>query len=207
MRLIRTLFWLLLTGIIIYVAYHWWSGPPKGLKYVDRLKENYEKEIEQICEELNLPSEYFKALVIIESSAEKPAGSRFEEHIYNKMMAVKKGEIDRYGSFTHPQLSGLSKETIAGLSTSWGPLQIMGYHSIPLGISLDQLRGEDALRYGILWCEKSYGRYLRKKDFQNAFHIHNTGRPLPASGANLTHDPNYIPKGMKYIQAFLNNKQ
>lgn len=171
---------------------------------VEKLEKYYEDDIEEVCADMNLPSSYFKALVILESSAEKPAGNRFEEHIYQKLKAVQEGREERYGQYDTKQLSILSDVALRKFATSWGPIQILGYHSAPLGITWEELEGENAIRYGIQWCEKTYGKYLRKKDFRNAFHIHNTGRPFPRSGISETYDPNYISKGMNYIQMFEN---
>jgi hypothetical protein len=186
---------------MVYVLY-FPDIKPDTAYYVAKLKANYAYEIDQICQEKKLPAEYFKALVILESSAEKPALTRFEPHVYERLLAVQQGKAANYGSFTRKQLQILSDETLRKMATSWGPLQIMGYHCIPLGITLEQLNGSQALRYAIQWAEKSYGRYLRRGDFANALHIHNTGHPIPPSGAYDTHNPDYIDRGMEFIALF-----
>ncbi|TAE14183.1 MAG: hypothetical protein EAZ95_10185, partial [Bacteroidetes bacterium] len=56
------------------------------------------------------------------------------------------------------------------------------------------------------WIERSYGQYLRKNDFANALHIHNTGKPVPITGEYETYAPNYIPRGLEYIKLFQEEK-
>lgn len=112
------------------------------------------------------------------------------------------GYEERYGSFDTAKMRLLSDNTLRKLATSWGPLQIMGYHCVPMGISFEELQGIHAMFHAIVWAEKSYGAYLRDRDFKNALHIHNTGRPFPASGKSATYDPSYIEKGLKYIELF-----
>ena len=197
----RNLFWFfILAGIALYFVYNgFFERKGNGL---DRLKANYGADIDAVCAEMGLPAAYFKALVILESSAEKPAHTRFEAHIYQKLKDVKEGHLERYGKFTTSQLKHVSENTLEKLSTSWGPMQIMGYHCIPLGIDFEQLQGSESIRYGIQWADKSYGNLLRQGDFKNAFHIHNTGQRIPDSGKILTHDPKYIDRGMEYMAAF-----
>ena len=78
----------------------------------------------------------------------------------------------------------------------------MGYQCIELGVNLQDIRGKDALYWGIFWINKQYGKRLRRNKFQDAFHIHNTGKPFPKNGISKTHDPNYITNGLEYIQYF-----
>ncbi len=201
----RKLLILLLLGVVVYYVYYHFFSSYTQPDAVDKLRANYEAEIEQICQEKALPSAYFKALVILESSAEKPAAQRFESHVFDKLQEVQAGKRARYGKFTTQQMQLLSENTIRKLATSWGPLQLMGYHCIPMGISFDQLTGPEALSHAIDWVDRTYGQYLRAGDYENAFHIHNTGRPIPVTGETQTYDPDYIVKGMEYIAYFEEN--
>ena len=176
----------------------------KDLSRIEKMRLNYGAEIEDICDELQLPASYFKALTILESSGEKPAATRYEPHVFQTLKDVKDGKRDRYGRFTTQQMEMLSDNTLKKLSTSWGPLQIMGYHCIPLNITVEQLSGNHAMRFAISWADQTYGKYLKEKDFKNALHIHNTGQPLPKSGIPNTYDPEYINKGMALIEQFEN---
>jgi hypothetical protein len=169
---------------------------------IGNLKKNYGAEIDVVCGEMQLSSSYFKALAILECSGERPSKTRFEPHIYQKLKDVQIGKSERYGKFTTKQLEVVSNSTLEKLATSWGPFQIMGYHCIPMGVEFEQLQGEEAIFYGVQWVEKTYGKYLRAGDYRNAFHIHNTGQPLPESGIPKTHNPQYIDKGLEYMKVF-----
>ncbi|MCS6822070.1 MAG: N-acetylmuramidase family protein [Microscillaceae bacterium] len=169
---------------------------------IEKTNKNYGAEIERICQKLKLPAAYFKALIVLECSGDKPAKSRYEKHVFYKLLAVKNGELKSYGKITQKHLRLLSDATIKKLATSWGPMQIMGYHCINMGYTIEDLSGEEALRYGILWCEYTYGEYLRNGDFKNAFHIHNTGKPFPKLSFSQTYNPEYVRKGLAYMQKF-----
>ena len=95
-----------------------------------------------------------------------------------------------------------STRQLKDFATSWGPLQIMGYQSLVMKIPVQRFKEEFALYYSMQWAKNTYGNYLSQGDYANAFHIHNTGKPLPASGRPRTYDPNYIKKGLKYIKIF-----
>lgn len=207
MKLLKTardIFLLICIGVIGYWIYQI-LNKPEVPNVIEKLRLNYEEDIDLVSAEMDLPSEYFKALVILESSATKPAKTRFEPHVYRRLSEVKAGTSERYGQFTTAQMEVLSDNTLRKLATSWGPLQVMGYHCIPMGITVEQLQGPDAIRYSLQWAEKAYGKYLKAGDFKNAFHIHNTGQKFPTSGEAKTTDPNYIPKGLDYIDFFKNN--
>ncbi len=192
-------FLFLIVWLIWYKTGGGWGNQEYGIWKVNQ---NYSPEIRSECASRGLPPAYFQALVFLESSGERPAKTRFESHVYEQLISVKTGSRERYGRLTSKNMQVLSDETIRKLATSWGPLQIMGYHCVPLGINFEELQGEEAIRLSIQWAEKSYGEYLRREDFQNAFHIHNTGQAIPESGKILTYDPNYIEKGLALMKKF-----
>ena len=78
----------------------------------------------------------------------------------------------------------------------------MGYQCIELDVRVHDIRGEHAVYWGTYWIYKRYGKYLKKKDYTNAFHIHNTGKPIPKNGIHTTHNPNYVNQGMAYMKFF-----
>lgn len=184
--------------VIVFFLMDKCSNPPDP-RLVAKVERNYGAEVKRICQENRLPcSFYFKALIILECSAEKPAKSRYEPHIYDKLKAVKSGELKTFSKITQKQLQKYSDSDLKLLATSWGALQIMGYHCIAMGISINDLRGEKSLEYGIKWCKEQYGSYLLKQNFRDAFHIHNTGKTHPLFFSQ-THDSNYVTNGLAYI--------
>lgn len=172
------------------------------LNKLNRAYKNNYKAIDKECKLLKLDPSYFLALSVLESSGKKKPKTRFERKVYNHLKGVRDGRYKSFGSIKRKQLKGLSDAAIRNLATSWGPFQLMGYQAYELGVYVADIRGKNAIEHGIDWCEKRYGKYLEKNDFENAFHIHNTGKPKPKLGKPYTHDPNYIPNGMRYIIFF-----
>jgi hypothetical protein len=144
---------------------------------------NYGTEVDNYAKIYNLPSSYLKALIVLESSGKKPANSRFENRVYKRLVLKYKGR--------------LSVAAIKNLSTSWGPFQLMGYQVNKLNIHVKDIRGANCVKWGIKWINDSYGNYLREGKFEEAFRIHNTGKPN-----GRTFDPEYVKNGLKYIKYF-----
>jgi hypothetical protein len=99
-------------------------------------------------------------------------------------------------------LEDASDEALRNLSSSWGPFQLMGYKCLLLDIKIKDIRGNEAIYYGVKWIDLTYGKYLRAKKFKDAFHIHNAGKPFPKSGISKTHNPQYVKRGLKYMEVF-----
>ena len=177
------------------------SGPlAKGGS--EALEKNWGRDIEKAAEQYRIPAAFLKALCMLESSGRKPVPARFEEHVYTRLKLVKAGLRGSYEHVTRQSLSNASDEAIQNLASSWGPFQLMGYKCLLLGIEVKDIRGDDAIEHGVRWIDMTYGKYLRQGRFEDAFHMHNTGRPIPASGRHLTHDPKYVANGMRWIQRF-----
>jgi hypothetical protein len=200
----KSIKWLIILGLIA-VALYWLSNqkvdPEIYLSSVDLTRQNYAEQVDKICKEMDLPPAYFKALIVLECSGKYPPKSRYERHVYRKLRDVKRGKRKRYGRFTKKDLQKYSDKTLKGFATSWGPLQVMGYQTVDMKIPLHWLKEEFALYYSIRWVKKVYGKYLKQGRFEDAFHIHNTGKPKPLVGTR-TYDPNYLEKGMKYMKIF-----
>ena len=162
----------------------------------------YKADVVKNAEKYNLPPSYFLSLIVLESSGKKKPKTRFEPKIYERLKACRDGKTKSFGSIERRRLKKLSDGALKNLASSWGPFQLMGYHAFELGIYIKDIRGPESVKFGMKWIEKRYGADLRKKDYKDAFHIHNTGRPFPSNGKPFTHDPNYINKGLKYIDYF-----
>lgn len=190
-------------GLIVYFTLDFFKDNIKlEQNYIDNVLQNYAQEVDEICRDLDLPSVYFKALIVLECSGRKPAESRFEPAVYRKLQEVQQGSRNKYSGLVQRDLRGFSDSELKDLSTSWGALQIMGYHTIKMNISLAKLKRGEGLYESINWCKQNYGQYLKRKDYKNAFHMHNAGRPYPKSGSPKTYDPDYVPKGLAYLKVF-----
>lgn len=169
-----------------------------------RVLYNYGKEIEDAAKKYDLNDEFLKALCVLESSGNKPSGSRFEKHVYRNLLKVKNKKGYKYGSITHNMIKDASDEALRNLATSWGPFQLMGYQCLQMGIYVKDIRGENGVEWSIKWINKNYGDYIRQNKFADAFHIHNRGIPVPKSGKYLTYNKKYVPSGLKLMEYFQN---
>lgn len=169
---------------------------------VERVEKNYGAEVEKYAKEFNLPSSYLKALIALECSGRKPPGKRYEKHIFKRLKNLKDGKIAKYENIKTQDLSELGDDGLKNLATSWGPFQLMGYKCFLLKIYVADIRGSNSLYHGIRWINLTYGNYLRKGNFKDGFHIHNTGRPFPKNGKPKTYDPSYVERGLKYMEQF-----
>jgi hypothetical protein len=159
-------------------------------------------EIDQLASELGLSPSYFKALVFLESSGVDDPDPRFEPGVYDQLRRVRDGGRSRYGLLTAGDLAGASDEALRNLASSWGPMQIMGYHCVEIGVNVADLRDADAVAWGVRWVDQTYGHLLREQRFDDAFHMHNAGSTYPDSGPPKTHDPRYVPRGLKMMRGF-----
>lgn len=163
-------------------------------------EKNYGSKVDNLATEFNLPAEYLKALIILECSGRKKVPFRFEKNVFNKLKMVKNGKRNKYERIKQNDIHDASDAALKNLASSWGPFQLMGYKCLQLGIKVKDVRGEKSLYWGIKWINEEYGDFLRQEKYEEAFRIHNTGKPN-----GKTYDPNYVKKGLNYIDCFKNN--
>lgn len=176
---------------------------PLGVSSLEWCEQNYGDQIREISDEMDLPYAYLMSLAVLECSGEKPAGQRFERHVFKELMKVKEGKRKKYELATHDKLKALDEEEIRALATSWGPFQLMGYKVFELDISIEELSNdEDACYHGARWIKQQYGSYLKRSKWKDAFHIHNTGKRFPLSGRPRTHNPYYVSDGLRYMKFY-----
>ncbi len=181
---------------------------PAGVSDLQWCEQNYKEEMLDISQKLDLPYEYLMALAVLECSGEKPAGHRYEKHIFNQLKNVRDGKQRKLENIHQKDLNGLDDDGLKNLATSWGPFQLMGYKVIPMGLNIVDIRDEeDAAYYAAKWIKDEYGHFLKKKKWKDAFHYHNTGQRFPLSGRSRTHDPYYVSDGIKYMKYFEGRKK
>jgi len=163
---------------------------------------HYSAEVALWSDEFGLPTEYFLALIQLESGGRKPAGYRFEPHVFERLQSVRDGRLAHYENITQQDIAEASDEALKNMATSWGPFQLMGYKCVLLDVQIRDLRGEDAIQSGMTWINMTYGDLLRQGKFQDAFHLHNTGKPYPKQGPPATFHPDYVERGMEYMRKF-----
>lgn len=167
-----------------------------------RVEENYGKAIDSCAKIFNLNSRYIKSLTCLECSGRTDRPNRFEKHVYKRLKKVREGKLADYEGVTTQMLADASDDALKNLATSWGPFQIMGYKCLHLNINVADLRGNDAVYWGVKWINMEYGHLLKKGRYRDAFHYHNTGRVYPADGKPTTYDPNYVSNGLEYMKHF-----
>lgn len=198
----------LVLGVLFGLIVAWLAllyGPTELIRAPYQLRlahKNYSDEVATIAEELELPYSYFMALTVLECSGEKPCGTRFENHVFEKLQALRAGERQRYGPVQAGDIVDAGDDALRNLATSWGPFQLMGYKCIDMNIRVADLRSDEAVRHGMTWIAQEYGAALREGRFADAFHIHNAGRPYPKEGPPRTHDPRYVERGIRYMDYF-----
>lgn len=165
---------------------------------------NYKEDVDYYAAKYNLPSSYLMALIMLECSGKKNISPRYEKHVYTKLKKFRDHKITRFENLTYEEVENLSDKELKALAKSYGPFQIMGYKSIKLGINVEDLQGKNAIAIGVKWINNEYGDYLRDGRFQDAFHVHNTGKIYPQSGQSETYDPKYVDNGLYYIRYFSN---
>ena len=163
--------------------------------------DNYSEDVKTAAAAFNLPYPYLMSLIQLECSGIKPAGERFEPHVFRRLQAVRDGKRKNYENITPSHLANASDAALKNLATSWGPFQLMGYKCILLDRQIRDIRGQEAVQAGIEWIDITYGNALREGKFQDAFHLHNTGKPFPKSGPPATFHPDYVQKGMRLMKA------
>lgn len=167
-----------------------------------RTEANYGAEIDKLAKQFDLNPEFLKALIILECSGLQKIKPRFERHIYKRLLNVRSGKLDHFENIKQANLRDASDEALRNMAHSWGPFQIMGYKCIWLDIQLNDLRGDDGLYWAVKWIDLTYGDYIRRGQYKDAFHIHNTGRPYPVAGPPKTYDSKYVPNGLAYMKHF-----
>ncbi len=164
---------------------------------LEKTEINYGLQVDELAKEFNLPTEFLKALIVLECSGRKKIPSRYEKHVFKKLRMVRDGKKKNYEHIRSKDIRDATNAALRNLASSWGPFQLMGYKSLKLKIKVQDLKGEKSLFWAIKWINEEYGDYLRRGKYEEAFRIHNTGRRN-----GKTHDPNYVSNGMNYIQYF-----
>lgn len=183
--------------IIIFASCNFFSKG--GKKYVIK---NYKNQVDIYAKKYNLPSSYFLALIMLESSGKKVIKPRYEHNVYKSLKALRDGKIKKFEDLTIDDVKSYSNYELKQLAKSYGPFQIMGYKAIKMKINLNDFQGDSAIKYGIEWINREYGDVLRNGNYMDAFHMHNTGHPYPKNKKPSTYDPNYVKKGIEYMHYF-----
>ncbi|MFN3604066.1 MAG: hypothetical protein ACK4UJ_05085 [Leptonema sp. (in: bacteria)] len=146
-----------------------------------------------------IPASYLAALISLESS---PPGNwnseRFEPKVYERLQLLR-DQGKNFGNIPQSKIKKLSDTEIYKLSKSYGLTQIMGYHCLDLGCSIDDLKSSDHLLWSISYIRKHYLKYIIEKKWEECFRLHNTGNPY-----GKTHNKDYVQKGIRRMKYYEN---
>lgn len=200
----------LILGIIIIIVLYIIFTKAQNISLFTNANEqaikNYKSQVDLYADKYNLPSSYLMALIMLECSGRKAVTPRFEKKIYKQLLDLKNKKIDHFEDLTPIDLKYYSDNDIKKLANSYGPFQIMGYKTIKMNITIEELYGKNAIKYGAYWIDKEYGDLLRQGRFADAFHFHNTGKIIPSDGIPRTYDPRYVRRGIDYMRYFSKNQ-
>ncbi len=157
----------------------------------------YNQKITEATRGTEIPAEFLASLISLESY---PPGNflseRFEPKIYERLLNLKKyGQP--FSNIQREKIIHLSDFELKQLATSYGLTQIMGYHCLELGCSIEDLKGEDHLLWSIAFIRKHYLKCILQKQWDICFRIHNTGNP-----SGKTHNKGYVQKGIKRMEYY-----
>lgn len=147
---------------------------------------------------------YLASLISLESRpAGNPHSRRFERSVYRRLLSLKYSDRS-FGSIKRSQVANMSDADLLAMSHSYGLTQILGYHCLYLGCTLDELKGKNHLKWAVKWMEINYGDLARDEDWDGCFRFHNTGS---ASGSPSRRD--YVDRGlarMKYYRKWMDTR-
>jgi hypothetical protein len=145
----------------------------------------------------NVDPAYLAALISLESNPPGNKNSnRFESSVQQRLLALR-NEKKPFGKIPERAVSDLTDDEIKALSHSYGLVQIMGYHCIDLGCTIDDLTGENQLKWAVTYMQDHYRKQITMKDWESCFRIHNTGQ---SSGEPPRKD--YVERGMMRMKLY-----
>lgn len=151
----------------------------------------YHLDIERATVGTQIDPGYMAAIISLESH---PPGNRrserFEAWVYERLIDLKlNGRA--FGTIPRNRIDTMSDSELKRMATSYGLTQIMGYHCLDLGCSVDDLRGEYHLQWAVVYMMRHYGDRAKNKDWTACFRIHNTGHPRGTTGRK-----DYVERGL-----------
>ena len=211
MKTLKPLFWICLFLLILSVGLAYIKPIIRAVQTytsddykggLDMVEKHFGSDIDSAAQVFQIEPAYLKALCMLECSGKKAISPRFEAHVYKQLKRVQAGTIQNYEHVQASMLKDASDDAIRNLASSWGPFQLMGYKCLLLDIKIRDIRGPDAVFYAVKWIHLTYGDYLKKHQYKDAFHIHNTGQKFPSNGKAKTYDPKYCQRGLQYMKHF-----
>ena len=181
------------------------------LELMQSIKVKWGATIDIAAQNSTVPAEFFSALTANESGGD-PNAHRVEKNVLASLWQVLMGRAPAYGTIAGKDLvahvtgfSGVPATVpralpadafnrLDDLATSWGLVQIMGYHALEQGITIEELKSPQGNLDASLFLLADFSRrfdLVVTRDFEQLFRCWNTGRP-----DGQTFDPQYVPNGL-----------
>ena len=181
------------------------------LELMQDIKTRFGAVIAAACSVSSVPPAFIAALIANESGGNVNA-KRFEHTVLAALWEVLLGRKAAYGSIARASLVGYvagvpvptinvpanlpanAFQRVDALATSWGLTQIMGYHALEFGVTIDALISPED---GLPIATKMLSGFARSfnldvtKDFEAMLRCWNGGHPTAQ-----TFDPQYVPNGL-----------
>lgn len=152
-----------------------------------------------------VPADFLAGFIGVEAGKDRrgrivPTATRFEPHVYRALRELRDGKRPRpYQNITRRELGARTDAELKALATSWGPAQIMGWHTIKnLKRSIAEL--SDPATMFICPVELLTlvgGDHLRRGDWPSVMRIWNTGRP-----DGKTYHADYVDNALEVKSAY-----
>ena len=97
-----------------------------NLTAVERTWLNYSEDVKEVSTELNLPTNYLLALIALECTGRKEVPSRYESHIFNKLIKVRDGDIESFEGIVQGDIINSNDDALKNLASSWGAFSTHG---------------------------------------------------------------------------------
>jgi hypothetical protein len=185
---------------------------PTIRQLIVQIHDRYGERIASATAGTEVPPALVAAFIVNESGRDRngtiiDSARRFEKHVYAALVSIRdrgyrivKGKrINNYSGITQQQIKDASNDALKALATSWGTLQIMGWHCINnlmdidgTPVTISELRDPDRhIAYAVQLLRRTAGKYIRAKRYKEVFRIWNTGSPT-----GTTYHPNYVSNGL-----------
>ncbi|MBX7059406.1 MAG: hypothetical protein K1X75_15190 [Leptospirales bacterium] len=152
---------------------------------------DYHQQISDAVYGTDIEDAYLAAIISLESHPPGNADSeRYEAGVYRHLVDLKEKNV-AWGGLSRRRIEAFSDSELKELATSYGLVQIMGYHCLSMGCTVADLRGQDQLLWAVAFMQTHYGKLAHKQAWARCFRMHNTGSP---EGETARDD--YVQRGL-----------
>lgn len=162
-------------------------------------------EIEAASTFSGIPAAFLAGFVGVECGKDKkgglkPSATRFEPHVYTALLALRDGAKSRYQGLSRSHVVGKTEPEMRALAHSYGPTQIMGWHTLknlPDFTIADLNRGGRRFVATVELMRLNSAADLKARAWPRVLRTWNTGRP-----DGKTYHADYVPNALAVMEAY-----